>query len=159
MQNLSRRRAWNLSLGNERHCTRALVAGHLVAAPVEYRGFGRLRVLEHDENGVHRLAPFLVRHAEHSDILDAGVARQQAFDLARVHVLAAADDHVTLAVDQIDEAVLIAPRHVANAAIAVAQRFDPIREFVFDDQCMRMTMLSNVLDLGGDQTEIDRHRH
>src|SRR5262244_885900 len=61
-----------------------------------------------------------MRHTDDRDVLDAGIAAEDVLDLARVNVLAAADDHVALAVDQVDETMLVAARHVADAAIAIA---------------------------------------
>ena len=73
----------------------------------------------HDDHRVHGFAPLLVRNPHHRDILDARVAPQTVLDLARVDVLTAADDHVALAVDEVDVAVLVAACHVADTTVAV----------------------------------------
>src|SRR4029077_8327490 len=47
----------------------------------------------------------------------------QSLDLRRINVLAAGNDHVALAVGQMDVAIRIAPGHVADGAIVAAERF------------------------------------
>ena len=47
-------------------------------------------------------APFAVGGADHSDFGHRRVFVQQVLDLARIHVLAARDDHVLLAVDDVE---------------------------------------------------------
>ena len=46
-----------------------------------------------DEGG-DLFAPFFVRQSDHRDFADLGVTKQQLFELARIDVFAAADDHV-----------------------------------------------------------------
>src|SRR5262249_12921229 len=111
--------ARHFDLRDERDRARALVAGHLVATPVENVLLGRVCALVQPDAGVHGLAPFLVGNADHRDVLHARVAAENVLDLARVDILSAADDHVALAVDEMNEALLVAPRQVADAAIAV----------------------------------------
>jgi hypothetical protein len=49
------------------------------------------------------------------------VRAQHRLDLGRVDVLAAGDDHVALAVDEVDVAVRVAPGHVADRAVVAAE--------------------------------------
>ena len=52
-------------------------------------------------------------HADHRDVEHRRVLEQRGLDLGAVHVLAAADDHVLDAVDDVDEALVVEPGHVA----------------------------------------------
>ena len=73
----------------------------------------------HDDDRLHGLAPALVGHADDGDLLDLTQRRDHVLDLARVEVVAAADDHVALAVDDRDVAVGVAPPQVAGRRPAV----------------------------------------
>ena len=53
---------------------------------------------------------------------DLRMPLQQLLDLARIDVLAGADEHVVGAADEIEEAVLVAPHHVAAVVPAVDER-------------------------------------
>src|SRR4029078_1916155 len=64
VQDLARRRARHFALRHERDCARALVAGHLVAAPREHVLLVRALPVVHDDYRVHGFAPFLVRHPD-----------------------------------------------------------------------------------------------
>src|SRR4029450_10342374 len=66
------------------------------------------------DHGLHRLAPLLVRHADHRAVLHRGMAPQHLLDLAGEDVEAAGDDHVLLAIDDVDEAVLVDNADVAG---------------------------------------------
>ena len=68
------------------------------------------------------LAHHRVGHADDRDLADAGRAGERVLDLDAVHVLAAAVDHVLLAVDDLDEAVVVDPRQVAGVQPAVDER-------------------------------------
>src|SRR5678815_4945625 len=76
------------------HALRALVARYQPATVLDQvvglQGLARLQ----DDDANHRLAPFLVRDADHRSVLDRRVRHQRLLDLAAVHVLAAAHDHV-----------------------------------------------------------------
>ena len=85
------------------------LVGQLVARP------------QHDDGG-DRLAPLLVRGADHADLGDRGVLGDDVLDLAREHVEAAGDDHVLGPVDDVPEAVLVLTGHVAGVHPAVAER-------------------------------------
>ena len=60
------------------------------------------------------LAPAVIWHAEHRHLVHGGVAADRLLDLARVDVDPAGDDHVVLAVDDVEVALLIAPGQVAD---------------------------------------------
>src|SRR5262249_17037057 len=68
--------------------------------------------MQHD-TGSRRLAPLIVGHAHHRHLEDLGMLCEHALDLGRIDVLAAADDHVVLAIDQMQEALLAGVAHVA----------------------------------------------
>ena len=55
------------------------------------------------------------------DILDGRMGLKRRLDFGRIDVLAAADDHVALAIDEVVVAVLVAPRHVADRAVRAAK--------------------------------------
>ena len=75
-----------------------------------------------DDDRVDRLAPAVVGHAEHGGLGDGRVAHQRRLDLERVDVLAARDDHVPRAVEQVEVAVVVGVDDVAGAVPAVDQR-------------------------------------
>ena len=54
--------------------------------------------------------------------LTGGMRAEHGLDLGRIDVLAAGDDHVALAVDEVDVAVLVAAGHVADRAVVAAER-------------------------------------
>src|SRR5580692_4033970 len=74
----------------------------------------------HHHDGLDRLAPFVVGHADHGDFGDIGVIADRAFDLGGIDVLAARDDHVLDAVVDIEIAVAVHVAGVAGAQPAVA---------------------------------------
>ena len=78
--------------------------------------------MQHDDR-VNALAPFFIRQADHGDVLDQGMRADQGFDFGGIDVLAAGDDHVALAVGEMDVAVLVAAGHVADRAIVAAESF------------------------------------
>ena len=53
-------------------------------------------------HGVNRLSPLLVRDADGGHILDLGMSAENLLHLGRIDVLAAADDHVALAIGEIE---------------------------------------------------------
>ena len=93
---------------------RALVAADALvderAQLVEVDGLARLRL--HDR--VHALAPFVVGDAEHRDVEDRGVLVDHRLDLGRVDVDPAGDDHVLLAVADVEVALVVEVRDVAD---------------------------------------------
>ena len=68
------------------------------------------------------VAAHLVRHADDGCISDVRIAVEQLFNLARVDVLAHADDQFLDAVDDVEVAVFIAPDDVARVEPAAGQR-------------------------------------
>src|SRR3984885_8925922 len=74
-----------------------------------------------DDDRADRLAPLVVGHADDGDRADRGVREQALLDLQRVDVLPAGDDHVLLAVDQVEQPVGVKRADVAGVAPAVAQ--------------------------------------
>src|ERR1700733_14117568 len=93
---------------------RHLVVGDLVAAELAHLLRGQRLAGAQSDPGTQLLAVAFVRHAEHLHILDLGVAIQELLDLARVHVLAAADHHVLDAADDVAVAVSVHRGEVAG---------------------------------------------
>ena len=67
-----------------------------------------------DDDRQRRLAPPRVRDADQRHLGDLGVRGQDVLDLGAVDVLAAGDDHVLLAVDDVEVAVLVLAHQVAG---------------------------------------------
>src|SRR6266436_2702050 len=67
-------------------------------------------VLE-DDNGFHRLTPLLIGHSNNGALPDLRQRHDSPFDFPAIYVEPAADDHVLLAIDDIDVPVLV---HIAN---------------------------------------------
>ena len=63
---------------------------------------------------VHLLAPLVVGNAEDGRVHHVGMRVEHRLDLGRVDVHPAADDHVLLAVADVDEALVVDARHVAD---------------------------------------------
>src|SRR3954454_14535718 len=100
---------------------RVLVGGHALLDEVAHVVLaGVLTVLEHDR-GADLLAHLLVGHRDHGGLGHGGVLVEDLLDLARIDVVAAADDHVLLAVDDEEVAVLVDAGHVARVEPAVVQ--------------------------------------
>ena len=77
------------------------------------------------DDGLDRLAPFLVGHADHRAVLHRGVRPDHLLDLARVHVEPAGDDHVLAAVGDVQVALGVLVADVAGAQPAVDDRRRP----------------------------------
>ena len=75
---------------------------------------GDVRPRLFDHRGLDRLAPCLVRDADHRHVGNRRMAEQGAFDLCRIDVLAAGNDHVLHAVVNIDVAVGVEVTGVAG---------------------------------------------
>ena len=67
------------------------------------------------------VAPFFIGQAHDRCLDDALVREQHVLDLARIDVVAAADEHVVLAVENVDEAVLVHASDVAGMEPTVAE--------------------------------------
>ena len=78
---------------------------------------GRLRTEPHHRR--HRFAVARVGHPDDRGFGDGGVLVERGLDLGGVHVLAAADDDVLQAVDDVQVSVLVEPAHVAGSEPAV----------------------------------------
>ena len=82
----------------------------------------QLLALVEDDRGADLLAPLVVGDADHRRFADLRVLVEHLLDLARVDVVAAADDQVLLAVDDVEVAVLVDAGHVAAVEPAAAHR-------------------------------------
>src|SRR4051812_47432316 len=99
---------------------RILVGGDAVLDErADLLGARLLPWLQHDGRR-DLLAHRLVGHADHRRLGDRRVLVQDLLDLARIDVVAAADDHVLLAVDDEEVAILVELRHVAGVEPAPA---------------------------------------
>ena len=99
---------------------RALEVGQPLPGEGDQLGRRGLAVTGH--GGDDRLAPALVGQPEDGDLAHGRVADDDLLDLDRVDVLAAGDDHVLLAVDERDVAVLVDLAEVAGVEPAAAER-------------------------------------
>ena len=95
----------------------ALVRGQLLAGERD-RSLPRWPPLQ-CHNGLDRLAPFLVGHADDGDLHDRGMLGEYPLDLDRVDVLATRDDHVLEPVLDEDVAAVVDAADVAGAEPAV----------------------------------------
>src|ERR1051326_1414250 len=62
----------------------------------DFLGRGRFALLQPDRSG-NVFSEFPVRHSVNRDVADLGMAAQKFFNLPRIDVLTAADDHLLLA--------------------------------------------------------------
>ena len=109
-------------LVDEPDLARVLVGGDLVLDELAQLFGARLGAVLERDRGADLLAVLVVGHAEHRGLAHGRVLVEDLLDLARVDVVAAADDHVLLAVDDEEVAVLVDGRHVAGVQPAVADR-------------------------------------
>src|SRR4029079_7186385 len=98
---------------DDAHVARHLVVRDLPLAEVADRVLVERVAAAGDDPGAHLLAVFRIGDAEDLRVLDAGMAQQVLLDLARVDVLAAADQHVLDAADDVRVAVGVDRREVA----------------------------------------------
>src|ERR1700722_574966 len=68
------------------------------------------------------LPPLLVRDANCRHILDLGMSAKNLLHFGWIDILPAADNHITLAVDEIIVAVLVPTGQVADRAIRASER-------------------------------------
>src|SRR5579875_481046 len=66
-----------------------------------------------DDKGVGSLAPLLIGHTHHRDLLNGRVTQENALNLDRGDVLSATDDHVLEAVANFDIAIGMDNRRIA----------------------------------------------
>src|SRR6478735_1420484 len=99
---------------------RDLVVGELAGAELA-QGLGgeRRGAVLHADPRAQLLAVLLVRDADDLGVEDVGVGVEELLDLARVDVLAAADDHVLDAAGDLDVAVIVHDADVAGVHPAV----------------------------------------
>ena len=83
------------------------------------RGLGAGRRHDH---GAHLLAHHLVGDAHRCRLADAGCGDERVLDLDRVDVLPAAVDHVLLAVDDVEQSVVVDARQIASVQPAFDER-------------------------------------
>ena len=83
-----------------------------------FLGAGEAFLEFHDGHGDFAEARF--RHADDGHVLDGVVGAHEVLDLHGVDVLAAGDDHVLLAVHEVDETVFVHTGHVAGVEPSVA---------------------------------------
>ena len=122
MQDLSGRGPRHVLFGNERYRAWPLVAGDAVFAPFHDFFGGRRFTVPRNDDGVNAFAPLFVRNADDRDVLHLGMAADQRFHFGGIDVLAARNDHVALAVDQENVAVLVATGEIADRAVVAAER-------------------------------------
>ena len=101
--------------------------GHLKCAravPAEGDQFGFIGVLaiaaNHQRLG--RLAPLLMRYADHRAFEHRRMLIEHILDVRRTDVLAAGDDHILLPIDDVDAAHLVPDREISRVEVAVADR-------------------------------------
>src|SRR6185369_8775356 len=99
---------------------RRLEAGDALAGEVDDISGGRLLAGLHHHDRLDRFTPFVVGDADHGGFGHVRVIADRAFDLGRIDVLAAGDDHVLDAVVDVEVAVLVQVAGVAGAQPAVA---------------------------------------
>ncbi len=111
-------------LGAQADGLRHLVAGDQRAAVVPQllgQLGGRRRALPDDDDGVDGLPPALVRQPEDRGFEHGRVLVERVLDLDRVHVLAAAHDHVLGPVDEEQVALVVQVAEVARPVPALVQ--------------------------------------
>src|SRR5439155_11830228 len=101
-------------LGHELHVAGDLEVGDLAPAEAAHVVLGQAGALPRLDPGHDLFAVTLVGHADDLDIGDVGVGVEELLDLAGIHVLAAPDDHVLDAPDDVDVALGIHGGEVAR---------------------------------------------
>ncbi len=101
------------------HLARPLVVGEAFGAEREQLVDRELATGTHHHECADVLAEHLVRYSDDRGLLDVGVLEQHRLDIGRVDVVAAADDQVLLAADEVQEPVLVEVAEVTAAQPAV----------------------------------------
>src|SRR6266566_2311228 len=101
-------------LGAELEDPRALVGGQPLPAPGDQLVLAQFHRPAHDDHGHDFLAEPLVGHADDGGLGHGRVGVQHVLDLARVHVVPAADDELLLPADDEQEPVLVEVAEVAG---------------------------------------------
>ena len=94
----------------------------LVFAPIEDVGLQGDLILVQNDDCVNSLTPLLMWDADRGHILDLGMRAERLLHLGGIHILAAADNHITFAVGEKIEAIRIAPSQIADRTIFAAER-------------------------------------
>src|SRR5262245_58437826 len=92
---------------------RHLVAGEMLAAVSEERALVERRVLLHDVEP-DGLAGLRIGNTDGRRLENAGMAAHDVLDLVRIHVEARDEDHVLLAIRDVDVAALVHASEVAR---------------------------------------------
>jgi len=98
------------------------VPADVLSAPIENLVRRRRFAIARHNYRMDTLAPLRVAETDDGYFLYLRTNRQRRFHLGRIDVLAYRDDHVALAVDEVDEAILVAAGEVAHCAILSAER-------------------------------------
>ena len=83
--------------------------------------FGPRSVVQNDKCQ-RGLDPACMRNADYGCLGDGRMIQQHSLDLGRVHVLATADDHVLLALDEPEISLLVEPGQIAAVKPAAGER-------------------------------------
>jgi hypothetical protein len=101
-------------VGDETHVLRRLVSGKLFLAEIDdVIATDCLAVAQNDKSG-DRLTPVFVRHADDRAGSNRFVRRDDVLELFWIDILAALNDHVVLAADQIAEPLFVDTSNVAR---------------------------------------------
>lgn len=87
--------------------------------------FGQLCVLVQLDPGADDFAELPVRNAEYLDVADRRMGKQELFDLTRVDILAAANDEVLYAPNDVAITFLVYGREVSPVCIQPASSMAP----------------------------------
>src|SRR6201999_240989 len=104
------------------HATRPLVARQPSPDALLHRLQGRRRAAARHHDGADRLAPSVIGHPDDRARGYSVNRTDRILDLGRINVLPAADDHVLLAVHQIEEPTLVESTYVTGTTPPVLQR-------------------------------------
>src|SRR6266576_3714718 len=102
--------AWSLVIGE-----RAPAVSHQI---IRVEDLSRLQ----DDTGHHKLTPLGVRHSEDGGFANRGMLVKDRLDLAGVDVLAARDDHVLQAVQDVEITVRVLTADISRTKEAVPER-------------------------------------
>src|SRR5690606_5895974 len=91
------------------------------AAPLDKFFFGELRALFKDDESLYLFAETIVRNTNYGDERNSRVRDDELFKLARIDVVAAAQDHIFLAVNDRQESILVHRADIAGVKPTVAK--------------------------------------
>src|SRR5580692_302443 len=94
-------------------------AAKLCLAVREHRILGQRFAIPQHHDSLDRFAPSVVRNSDHGALVDLRQRHDSGFDLRAINVKAASDDHVFLAVDDVDVSVFVGIADVARVVPAV----------------------------------------